>query len=110
MMLRYSSDCPFVIAGASYGPNEMPGQLGYFVADPGSATIAIARYGRRGAVRIIGLFLDMRRHSGVLQLSSPGRDPSIADFAAAARRVFFAGLAAAFLARRLRKGAYSDAI
>ena len=44
----------------------IPGQLEYFVAYAGSATIAIAGYERRGAVRIIGLFLDIRRHSGVL--------------------------------------------
>ncbi len=46
----------------------IPGQLEYFVAYAGSATIAIAGYERRGAVRIIGLFLDIRRHSGVLLL------------------------------------------
>jgi hypothetical protein len=44
----------------------IPGQLEYFVAYAITATIAIAGYGRRGAVRIIGLFLDIRRHSGVL--------------------------------------------
>jgi len=51
-------------------------------------------------------------YAGILDPSSIFRwtQPSIVDFAAAARRAFFAGLAAAFLARRLRKGAYSDAI
>jgi len=45
-----------------------------------------------------------------LQHFSLGRHPSIADFGASARGAFFAGLAAAFLARRLRKSAYSDVV
>jgi hypothetical protein len=44
----------------------IPGQLEYFMAYAVSATIAIAWYGRRGAVRIIDLFLDMRWQSGPL--------------------------------------------
>jgi VanZ family protein len=86
----------------------IPGQLEHFVAYAGSASIAIAGYGRRGAVRIIGLFWIYAGFLEYLQHFSPGRHPSIADFAASALGAFFGGLVAALLVRRLWKRAYSD--
>ena len=88
-----------------------PGQLEHFVAYAGSATIAIAGYGRRrGAVRIIGLFWIYAGILEYLQHFSPGRHPSIADFAASALGAFFGGVATALLVRRLSNGAYSDVV
>ena len=87
------------------------GQLEHFVAYAGSATIAIAGYGRRrGMAQIIGLFWIYAGVLGCLQHFSPGRHPSIMDFAASALGAFFGGLATAFLVRRLWKGAYSDVV
>ncbi len=87
----------------------IPGQLEHFLAYAGSATIAMAGYGRRrGAMRIIGLLWIYAGILEYLQHFSPGRHPSIADFAASALGALCGGLAAALLARRLRKGAYSD--
>jgi hypothetical protein len=60
----------------------LPGELEHFVAYAGSASIAIAGYGRRGAVRIIGLFWIYAGILEYLQHFSPGRHPSIVDFAA----------------------------
>ena len=88
----------------------IPGELEHFAAYAGSASIAIAGYGRRGAVRIIGLFWI---YAGVLEYAqhlSPGRHPSIVDFAASALGAFFGGVVGAFLVRCLRKGAYSDLV
>ena len=53
----------------------MPGGLEHFVAYAGSASIAVAGYGRRGAVRIIGLFLGIRRPSGVSPALFAGPTP-----------------------------------
>ena len=89
---------------------EIPGQLEHFVAYAGSATIAIAGYRRRGAVRIIGLFWIYAGILEYLQHFSPGRHPSIADFAVSALGALFGGLAAALIACRLWKGAYSDVV
>jgi VanZ family protein len=89
----------------------IPGKLEHFMAYAGSATIAIAGYGRRrGTARIIGLFWIYGGVLEYLQHFSPGRHPSIVDFAASALGAFFGGLAAAFLVRRLWKGAYSDVV
>src|SRR5216684_1954861 len=82
----------------------IPGQLEHFVAYAGSASIAIAGYGRRVAMRIIGLFWIYAGVLEYLQHFSPGRHSSIADFAASALGVFFGGLAAALLAHRLGRG------
>jgi VanZ family protein len=86
------------------------GQLEHIVAYAGSASIAIVGYGRRGAVRTIGLFWIYAGVLEYLQHFSPGRHPSVADFAASALGAFVGGLAASFLVRRLWKGAYSDVV
>jgi VanZ family protein len=89
----------------------MPGQLEHFIAYAGSAIIAIAGYGRRrGTVRIVGLFWIYAGILEYLQHFSPGRHPSIADFAASALGTFSGGFAAALLACRLWKGAVSDVV
>src|SRR6266436_6560296 len=78
----------------------MPGQLEHFVAYAGSATIAIAGYGRRrGTVRIIGLFWIYAGILEYLQHFSPGRHPSVADFVASALGALCGGLAVALLWR-----------
>jgi VanZ family protein len=86
----------------------IPGQLEHFVAYAGSATIAITGYRRRGAVRIVGLFWIYAGILEYLQHFSPGRHPSIADFAVSALGALCGGLAAVLIARRLWKGAYSE--
>ena len=84
----------------------MPGGLEHFVAYAGSASIAVGGYGRRGAVRIIGLFWVYAALLEYLQHFSPGRHPSIADFSASALGATFGGLAAALFARCLWKCVY----
>jgi VanZ family protein len=88
----------------------IPGQLEHFVAYAGSASIATVGYRQRGAVRIVGLFWIYAGILEYLQQFSPGRHPSIADFAASALGALFGGLAVALLLRRLWKGAYSDVV
>jgi VanZ family protein len=89
----------------------IPGQLEHFVAYAGSASIATAGYGRRrGTVRIIGLFWIYGGFLEYLQHFSPGRHPSIADFATSAVGAFFGGLSATLLARRLWKRAHPDIV
>ena len=89
----------------------IPGQLEHLVAYAGSASIAIAGYGRRrGTALIIGLFWIYAGILEYLQHFSAGRHPSIVDFAASALGAFFGGVVGAFLVRRLWKGAYSDAV
>jgi hypothetical protein len=86
----------------------IPGQLEHFVAYAGSATIAIPGYGRRGAVRIIGLFWI---YAGILESSSIFRrlrHPSVADFAGIGARSVLWRARRSLLARRLWKGACSD--
>ena len=86
----------------------IPGEFEHFVAYAGSASIAIAGYGRRGAVRIIGSFWIYAGILECLQNFSPGRHPSIADFAASALGALFGGLAAALLMHCLWKRADSE--
>jgi VanZ family protein len=88
----------------------MPGGLEHFVAYAGSASIAVAGYGRRVAVRIIGLFCVYAALLEYLQHFSPGRHPSIADFSASALGASFGGLAAALLTRCLWKRVYPDVV
>ena len=83
----------------------LPGEFEHFVAYVGSASIAVAGYGRRGAVRIIGLFWTYAGVLEYLQNFSAGRHPSIADFATSALGALFGGLAAALLMDRLWKRA-----
>src|SRR5271156_5841148 len=74
------------------------GRLEHFVAYAGSAAITMSGYGAsRGAMQIIGGFW---AHAGILeylQHFSPGRHPSIADFAASALEALCGGLAVALL-------------
>ena len=88
----------------------IPGQLEHFVAYAGSASIAIVGYRWRGAMRIIGLFWMYAGILEYLQHFSPGRHPSIVDFAASALGALSGGVVGAFLVRCLRKGAYSDLV
>ena len=76
-------------------------QIEHFLAYAGAAAIAMAGYGpSRGSMRIIaGLWvcaaiLEYLRHF------SPGRHPSIEDFAASALGALCGGLAVALLRRR----------
>jgi VanZ family protein len=80
----------------------LPGKLEHFIAYAGSAAIAVAGYGRsRGNMRIIVLFWIYAGTLEYLQHFSPGRHPSIADFAASALGAPCGGLAVAFAWRRL---------
>jgi VanZ family protein len=87
-----------------------PGQLEHFAAYAGSASIAVAGYGKWSAVRVIGLFWIYAGVLEYLQHFTPGRDPSLIDFAASALGALFGGFTAALLVRRLWKGAYSDVV
>jgi VanZ family protein len=89
---------------------EIPGELEHFVAYAGSASIAVAGYGQRVAVRIVGFFWIYAALLEYLQHFSPGRHPSIADFLASALGASFGGLAAALLARCLWNRAYPDVV
>src|SRR6266704_3066835 len=63
----------------------LPGRLEHFVAYAGSAAIAMAGYGPsrgRSIIRIIGGFWAYAGILEYLQHYSPGRHPSIEDFAA----------------------------
>jgi VanZ family protein len=85
----------------------IPGELEHFVAYAGSTTIAMAGYGqRRGMARIIGLFWLYAGALEYLQHFSPGRHPSIVDFAASALGALFGGLTTALLARFLWRGIF----
>jgi VanZ family protein len=83
----------------------IPGEIEHFVAYAGSAGIAIAGYGQRAAMRTIGLFWIYAGVLEYLQHFSPGRHPSIVDFAASAVGVFFGGVAVALLMPLLYKKA-----
>ena len=76
----------------------LPGRLEHFVAYAGSSAVAMVGYGpSQGVVRIIGCFW---LYSGILeylQRFSPGRHPSIWDFAASALGALCGGLAFALL-------------
>lgn len=88
----------------------MPGEFEHFLAYAGATSIAIAGYGRRGSLRTIGLFWIYAGILEYLQHFSPGRHPSVADFAASALGALFGGLLATLLVPRLWKGAYSDLV
>jgi VanZ family protein len=84
----------------------MPGQLEHFVAYVGSTAIAIVGYRRISAGGIIGSFWIYAGILEYLQHFSPGRHPSIADFAASALGALFGGLTSALLARFLWRGIF----
>jgi VanZ family protein len=86
----------------------IPGQLEHFLAYAGSAGIAVAGYRHRGAVQIIGSLWIYAGILEYLQHFSPGRHPSIVDFAASALGAVCGGFLAALVARRYWKSAYSD--
>jgi len=80
----------------------LPGRFEHFVAYAGSAAIAMAGYGAsRGSTQIIGGFWVYAGILEYLQHFSPGRHPSIVDFAASALGALCGGLAIALLWRRL---------
>jgi VanZ family protein len=80
----------------------LPGRLEHFVAYAGSAAIAMAGYGvSQGGMQIIGGFWVYAGILEYLQHLSPGRHPSIPDFAASALGALCGGVAIALLWRRL---------
>ena len=99
--------CVVLLAVLSLLPAEemvrtgLPGRLEHFVAYAGSAAIAMAGYGeRRGGVQIIG---GLWVYAGILeylQHFSPGRHPTIEDFAASALGALCGGLVVALLWHR----------
>jgi VanZ family protein len=79
-----------------------PGGLEHFVAYAGSAAIAMAGYGmRRGVARIIGGFWLYAGLLEYLQHFSPGRHPSIGDFAMSALGVLCGGIGVGLFLVRL---------
>jgi VanZ family protein len=108
--------CVILLAILSLLPAEdmmrtgMPSKFEHFLAYAGSASIAIAGYGRLGSVRVIGLFWMYASVLEYLQHFSRGRHPSVDDFAASALGAFIGGLAAALLMRRLRQRTCSDIV
>jgi VanZ family protein len=78
-----------------------PGQIEHFVAYAGSAAIAAAGYGLRWrGMRIIGCFWIYAGVLEYLQHFSPGRHPSIQDFAASALGALCGGAAVLLLLGR----------
>ena len=76
-------------------------ELEHFLAYAGAAAIAMAGYGSsRGNIRIIGGLWIFAGVLEYLRLFSPGRHPSIEDFAASALGALFGGLAVGLLCRR----------
>ena len=79
-----------------------PGELEHFVAYAGSAAIAMAGYGmRRGVARIIGCFWLYAGLLEYLQHFSPGRHPSIRDFAMSALGALCGGIGVGLFLVRL---------
>src|SRR5689334_8344357 len=101
--------CVVTVAVLSLLPAEeivrtgLPGELEHFAAYAGSAAIATAGYGLDRSLpwRIIGSFWVYAGILEYLQHFSPGRHPSVADFAASAFGVLCGGLAVALLRQRL---------
>jgi VanZ family protein len=76
-------------------------QLEHFLAYVGAGAIAMAGYGpSRGSMRIIGGLWMCAGTLEYLRHFSPGRHPSIEDFAASALGALCGGLAVALLCRR----------
>jgi VanZ family protein len=75
-----------------------PGGLEHFAAYAGSAAIAMAGYGSSGGrMRVIGCFWIYAGILECLQYFSPGRHPSIADFAASSFGALCGTIAVALL-------------
>jgi VanZ family protein len=82
----------------------LPSRLEHFVAYAGSAAVAMVGYGpSQGVVRIIGCFWLYGGILEYLQHFSPGRHPSIWDFAASALGALCGGLAVAVLLWRIEQ-------
>jgi VanZ family protein len=79
----------------------LPGQLEHFITYALSAAVGVTGYGAsRGEVRVVGSFWVYAAMLEYLQHFSPGRHPSIEDFAASALGALCGGLAVALLWRR----------
>ena len=98
--------CVILLAVLSLLPTQamvrtgLPGRLEHFVAYAGSAAVAMAGYGAsRGSIQIIGSFWVYAGILEYLQHFSPGRHPSIGDFAASALGALCGGLVIALLWR-----------
>lgn len=79
----------------------LPGTLEHFAAYAGSGVIAMAGYGlERGSIRVIGCLWLYAGILEYLQHFSPGRHPTIADFAASAAGALCGGIAVVVLWRR----------
>jgi VanZ family protein len=71
----------------------LPGELEHFAAYAGSGAIAMAGYGlRRGAIRVIGCLWLYAGILEYLQHLSPGRHPTVEDFAASAAGALCGGI------------------
>ena len=76
----------------------LPGRLEHFIAYAGSAAVAMAGYGASwGGVRVIGSFWVYAAILEYLQHFSPGRHPSLGDFAASALGALCGALTIALL-------------
>src|SRR5215472_2980127 len=100
--------CVILLAILSLLPDQqmmrtgLPGRVEHFVAYAGSAAFAVAGYGAsRGSVQIIGGFWVYAGILEYLQHYTPGRHPSIGDFAASALGALCGALAVALVRRRL---------
>jgi len=93
---------PVAVAGVlEIVRTHLSAQLEHFLAYAGAAAIAMAGYGSsRGNIRIIGGLWIFAGVLEYLRLFSPGRHPSIEDFAASAFGALCGGLAVALLWRR----------
>jgi VanZ family protein len=96
--------CVALLAVLSLLPAEkmmrtgLPGGLEHFVAYAGSAATAVAGYDIRwGIARIIGCFWLYAGLLEYLQHFSPGRHPSIADFAMSSFGALCGGIGAGLL-------------
>ena len=99
--------CVVLLAFLSLLPAEdmartgFPGELEHFAAYAGSGTIAMAGYGlKRGAIRVIGCLWLYAAILEYLQHFSPGRHPTVEDFAASALGALCGGIAVVLLWRR----------
>ncbi len=90
-------------------PTRLTGQLEQFLAYSGSAAIEIAGCPvARGTMRIIGFVWIYGASLQDPELFSPGRYPSIADFAPSTLGALRGVFAAALFWRRLRDGQHPD--
>ena len=88
----------------------MPGQVEHLIAYAGSAIVATAGYQQsQGAFRIIGLLCIYAAILEALQHLSPGRHPSIGDFAASALGAAAGGLGILLVARLSLRSERSEA-